>query len=288
MKKYTAEFIGTTLLVLFGCGTTVAAAALLGAMGMLAPAFSTLTVAAAFGLAVAVLTLSFGKISGGHLNPAVSVALWVRGKMSVKDLLGYIIAQFAGGIAGAALLTVIVGGRTSLAANGYDTLSTFGSSMWMVLLIEAIITFTLVWVFLSVRGEDEFNPSQAVYMGLATAAVYLFAYPFTGASANPARSLGPAIFQEGDALSQVWLFILAPVLGAAVAAVLHKILTEDIGKNRRKALAAPEEAEDDDEAEAEMQDEAAAENYDEAETETYDEAATEAETETGDEAETKN
>ena len=225
MRKYTAEFIGTALLVFFGCGTTVAAAALLGAMGMLAAAFCTLTVAAAFGLAVTVLTLAFGRISGGHLNPAVSVALCVSGGMSVRDCICYVIAQFLGSIGGAALLMAVVGGRTSLAANGYDSLSTFGCEMWVVALIEVLITFTLIWTVLTVREKKDFRPSQAVYTGLAVTMVYLFAYPFTGASANPARSLGPAVFQEGDALSQVWLFIAAPLAGALIAAVLHKLLT---------------------------------------------------------------
>lgn len=225
MRKYTAEFIGTALLVFFGCGTAVAATALLGAMGMLAAAFCTLTVAVSFGLAVTVLTVAFGKISGGHLNPAISLALWVSGRMSVKDCIFYMIAQFLGGIGGAALLMVLVGGRTSLAANGYDSLSTFGCAMWAVALIEVLITFTLIWTVLAVREGKEFKPVQAVYTGLAMTVVYLFAYPFTGASANPARSLGPAIFQEGDALSQVWLFIVAPIAGALIAAVLYKLLT---------------------------------------------------------------
>lgn len=235
MKKYFAEFIGTALFVLFGCGASVAATALLGAMGLYPAAFSTLAVAAAFGLGAAVLALAFGEISGGHLNPVISLSLWVRGRMKARDALCYVVSQFAGGIAGAALLMVIIGGRTALGANGYDSLSTFSTSVEIVFLVEALISFTLVWVVLAVRKSEEFEPAQALYTGLAVFTVYIFAYPFSGASANPARSLGPAIFQEGSALSQVWVFVAAPVAGGLAAALLHKLMTEEIRlKPRRK------------------------------------------------------
>lgn len=225
MKKYIGEFIGTALLVFFGCGITVAATILFSAAGMLPAAFASIISAVGFGLLTTILILAFGDISGGHLNPVISLSLWVSGRMKGKDLIGYVIGQFAGGICGAALLAAVIGGRTALGANGFEELSTFGTGKWVVFLIEAMMTFTLVWVVLAVRKTDRFEPSAAVYTGLATAAVYLFGYPFSGASANPARSLGPALLQDGDAVQQVWMFILAPVAGALVASVIYKLMT---------------------------------------------------------------
>lgn len=154
MRKYFAEFIGTAVLVFFGCGSAVAAGALFSAMGMGLPvAFTTLLVAFAFGLALMAAYYMIGGISGCHINPAVSLAMLITKRMSVKDFFGYIIGQFVGGIAGAALLSVIIGGRTSLGANGYGTASTFGITMWMAILTEVILAFVFVSAFLSVTEK---------------------------------------------------------------------------------------------------------------------------------------
>mgnify|MGYP000003615501 CR=1 FL=1 len=225
MRKYFAEFIGTTILVFFGCGSAVASGALFSAMGMGLPvAFTTLLVAFAFGLAVMAVYYMTGGISGCHINPAVSLGMLITKRMSVKDFLGYIASQFVGGIAGAALLSVVIGGRTSLGANGYDSASTFGITMWMAILIEVILTFVFVSVFLSATEKEENRSIAGLVIGLTMTMTYIFGVPFTGASVNPARSLGPALLQGSDALSQVWVFIAAPLVGAAVAALCYLLL----------------------------------------------------------------
>lgn len=225
MRKYFAEFIGTAVLVFFGCGSAVAAGALFSAMGMGLPvAFTTLLVAFAFGLALMAAYYMIGGISGCHINPAVSLAMLITRRMSVKDFFGYIIRQFVGGIAGAALLSVIIGGRTSLGANGYGTASTFGITMWMAILTEVILAFVFVSAFLSVTEKEENKPIAGLIVGLTMTMTYIFGVPFTGASVNPARSFGPALLQGSDALTQVWVFIAAPLAGAIVAAIVYLLL----------------------------------------------------------------
>ena len=225
MRKYFAEFIGTAVLVFFGCGSAVAAGALFSAMGMGLPvAFTTLLVAFAFGLALMAAYYMIGGISGCHINPAVSLAMLITKRMSVKDFFGYIIWQFVGGIAGAALLSVIIGGRTSLGANGYGTASTFGITMWMAILTEVILAFVFVSAFLSVTEKEENKPIAGLIVGLTMTMTYIFGVPFTGASVNPARSFGPALLQGSDALTQVWVFIAAPLAGAIVAAIVYLLL----------------------------------------------------------------
>ena len=225
MRKYFAEFIGTAVLVFFGCGSAVAAGALFSAMGMGLPvAFTTLLVAFAFGLALMAAYYMIGGIFGCHINPAVSLAMLITKRMSVKDFFGYIIGQFVGGIAGAALLSVIIGGRTSLGANGYGTASTFGITMWMAILTEVILAFVFVSAFLSVTEKEENKPIAGLIVGLTMTMTYIFGVPFTGASVNPARSFGPALLQGSDALTQVWVFIAAPLAGAIVAAIVYLLL----------------------------------------------------------------
>ena len=163
--------------------------ALFSAMGMGLPvAFTTLLVAFAFGLALMAAYYMIGGISGCHINPAVSLAMLITKRMSVKDFFGYIIGQFVGGIAGAALLSVIIGGRTSLGANGYGTASTFGITMWMAILTEVILAFVFVSAFLSVTEKEENKPIAGLIVGLTMTMTYIFGVPFTGASVNPARS----------------------------------------------------------------------------------------------------
>lgn len=244
MRKYFAEFIGTAVLVFFGCGSAVASGALFSAMGMGLPvAFTTLSVAFAFGLAVMAVYYMMGDISGCHINPAVSLGMLITRRMSVKDFLGYIICQFAGGIAGAALLSVVIGGRTSLSANGYDSASTFGITMWMAILIEVILTFVFVSVFLSATEKEENRSIAGLVIGLTMTMTYIFGVPFTGASVNPARSLGPALLQGSDALTQVWVFIAAPLVGAVIAAACYLLLRME-PKKSAQAVAIDVEAAD--------------------------------------------
>ncbi|MGF6375810.1 aquaporin Z [Clostridiales Family XIII bacterium PM5-7] len=228
MRKYIAEFIGTAVLVTFGCGSAVAANALFGAMGMGYPlAFTTLLIAFAFGLTIVAMAYSVGNISGCHINPAVSIAMLISKRMSGKDFIGYVVAQFLGGIAGAGLLSVIVNGRTSLGTNGYDSLSTFGVSMWIAFLIEVVLTFVFVMAVLGVTEKAENSSVAGLVIGLSLTLVHIFGVPFTGTSVNPARSFGPALLQGGESLTQVWVFIAAPLVGAAIAALVYMFLRQE-------------------------------------------------------------
>ena len=140
------------------------------------------------------------------------------------DFIGYIAGQFAGGVAGAALLSVVIGSRMSLGANGYSSSSTLGVTLWTAILIEVVLAFVFVNVFLNVTEKEENRPVAGLVIGLAMTMAYIFGYPFTGASVNPARSFGPALLQGGDALTQVWVFIAAPLLGAVLAALFYLLM----------------------------------------------------------------
>lgn len=233
MRKYLAEFIGTAMLVLFGCGSAVAANALMSAMGMGLPvAFTTLLISFAFGLTMVAMYYSIGNISGAHINPAVSLGMLISGKLSIKDFIGYVVAQLIGGIAGAGLLAIIIKGRTSLGANGYGDSSTFGISMWTAFLIEVILTFVFVITVIGATDKTEYKGAAGIVIGFALTLVHIFGVPFTGTSVNPARALGPALLQGGTALTQVWVFIAAPLVGGALAAIVYKLL---MMKPREKA-----------------------------------------------------
>jgi len=228
MKKFISEFIGTMVLVIFGCGSAVAANELLSAMGMQIPlAFSTLLIAFAFGLVIVAMAYSIGNISGCHINPAVSLSMLIAGKMSFKDFIIYIIAQFAGGIAGAAILLVLFDKSTGLGANGFDAASALRIDMWQAILVEVILTFVFVLSILGVTSKIENGKVAGLVIGLSLTLVHIFGIPFTGTSVNPARSLGPALFAGGDAFSQVWVFIVAPLVGAAIAALIYKFLSAE-------------------------------------------------------------
>ncbi len=253
MKKYVAEFIGTAMLVIFGCGSAVAANTLLASMGLIPElAFTTLLIAFAFGLVVMAMAYSIGNISGCHINPAVSVGMFVSGRMSGKDFIGYVIAQFLGGIAGAAILMSIVGTESGLGQNGFGAESALGTSLIGAILVEVVATFVFVFAILGVTSKKENSSVSGLVIGLTLTLVHIFAIPYTGTSVNPARSLGPAIFVGGEALSQVWVFIVAPVLGAALAAIVWDILSKET------KVAAVEET-----AEVETSEEADDEAYDE-------------------------
>ncbi|MCR5636306.1 MAG: aquaporin [Clostridiales bacterium] len=213
LKKYVAEFIGTFVLVFFACGT----AAVVKCSPDNLPGY--LLTALAFGLVIVAMAYSIGNISGCHINPAVSIAMLVSGKMNIKDFCGYVIAQFAGAIAGAAGLMAFIGKESGLGANGLyqgRVLASIG--------IEIILTFVFVIAILGVTSKIENNAVCGLVIGLSLTLVHILGIYFTGTSVNPARSFGPALFVGGDALGSVWVFIVAPLIGGVLAALVYKFL----------------------------------------------------------------
>lgn len=225
MKRYISELIGTMVLVLFGCGSAAIAGSVLGTFG----------IAMAFGLSIVAMAYVIGDISGCHVNPAVSIGMWIDGRLETKDLLVYIVFQFIGAIIGIALLVMIInsapslGGyaATGLGQNGFGSASSVGLDVVGAILVEIILTFVFVFTVLGVTKKAENATVAGIVMGLTLAFVYLLGIPLTGASVNPARSLAPALFLGGQALQQVWVFILAPVVGAVIAGILFKGLTSE-------------------------------------------------------------
>lgn len=217
IKKYVAEFIGTLVLVLFACGS----AAVLGCSTTESNASYVMT-ALAFGLVIVAMAYSIGNISGCHINPAVSIAVLVSGKISVKDFIGYVVAQFLGAIAGAGLLMAIIGKDMGLGANGL-----YNDSIGKSILIEIILTFVFVIAILGVTSKPEFGNVAGLVIGLTLTLVHIFGIFFTGTSVNPARSFGPALFMGGDALADVWVFIVAPLIGGVLAALVYKFLSSE-------------------------------------------------------------
>ncbi|MEE1134472.1 MAG: MIP family channel protein [Methanobrevibacter sp.] len=227
MKKYIAELIGTLVLVLFGCGSAAIAGSVLGNLG----------IALAFGLSIVAMAYVIGDISGCHVNPAVSIGMWIDGRLETKDLLMYIIFQCIGAIIGIAILAVIInsapslGGyaATGLGQNGFGSASSVGLDVVGAILVEIILTFVFVFTVLGVTKKAENGAVAGIVIGLTLAFVHILGIPLTGTSVNPARSLAPALFLGGQALQQVWVFILAPVIGAIIAGILYKGLTaEDV------------------------------------------------------------
>ncbi len=224
MKKYVAEFIGTCVLTLFGCGAAAVSGGVEGELGILG-------IALAFGLAVVAMAFAIGDISGCHINPAVSLGVFVAGGMSVGDLIGYIISQFLGGAAGAGLLYIIEimtesvePSSNGLGANGFGDFSYVGINLGGALLVEIVLTFVFVLVVLAVISKAENSIIGGVVIGLTLTFVHIFGIPLTGTSVNPARSLGPALFSGVEYIAQVWVFIVGPLVGAALAAVIFKLL----------------------------------------------------------------
>lgn len=214
VKKYIAEFIGTLVLVLFACGV----AAVTGCSGA-NPDTAYLMTALAFGLVIVAMAYSIGNISGCHINPAVSIAMLVSGKMKIKDFIGYVIAQFAGAIAGAAILGAILGSNDSLGQNGL-----YNGDIIASLIVEVILTFVFVLAILGVTSRIKNSSVAGIVIGLTLTLVHVFGIYFTGTSVNPARSFGPALFVGGEALSNVWVFIVAPLVGGVLAALVYKLL----------------------------------------------------------------
>lgn len=223
MKKFVAELIGTFWLVFGGCGSAVLAAGIpelgIGFAG----------VSLAFGLTVLTMVYAIGHISGCHLNPAVSIGLWIGGRFDSKDLLPYILAQVIGGIAGAAVLYGIASGKPgfeigTFAANGYGAMSPEGYSMMAALLAEVVLTFMFLIVILGATHPKAPPGFAGIAIGLALTLIHLISIPVTNTSVNPARSTSQALFAGGMALSQLWLFWVAPIAGAALAGVTYKFL----------------------------------------------------------------
>ena len=221
-KKLGAEFIGTFWLVLGGCGSAVLAAAFPDVgIGLLGVSF-------AFGLTVLTMAFAIGHISGCHLNPAVSVGLWSGGRFSTSELAPYIVAQVAGGLAGAAILYVIATGQASFdvtagfASNGYGEHSPGGYSLTAALVTEIVMTFMFLIIILGATDKRAPQGLAPIAIGLGLTLIHLISIPVTNTSVNPARSTGVAIFQGDWAISQLWLFWLAPIIGAILAGFVYR------------------------------------------------------------------
>lgn len=235
VKKFISEFVGTLLLVFFGCGTAVAANKYVTTIFGEGLPFNMLLIAFAFGLILMALVYTIGKVSGSHVNPAVSIACLIDGRISVLDCVYYIIAQILGGIVGAMLLSFIFASNTALGANGYETLSKLSTitTMQVALVIEIILTFIFVLVVLATTKKE--NCFSGIVIGLTLTLVHIMGLPFTGTSVNPARSIGPAILTGGTSLEQLWVFIVAPIVGGILAALFYRYIIED-SKATRPAL----------------------------------------------------
>lgn len=214
MKKIFAEFLGTFTLVLFACGT----ASVLNCMTNSADTAYFMT-ALSFGLVIVAMAYSIGQVSGCHINPAVSLAVLLCGKMTVLEFIQYVVAQFAGATTGAAVLSLLLGNRENLGQNGL-----YQGSIGKSFAIEVILTFVFVLVILCVTSKKEYEKPAGLIIGMTLTLVHIFGIHFTGTSVNPARSFGPAVLAGAQALKDVWVFILAPLCGAVLAAIIFKAL----------------------------------------------------------------
>ncbi len=218
MKKYVAEFIGTLILVFMGCGSAVF-------LGCDVPG-GHLAVALAFGLSIVATAYVIGNISGCHINPAVSLAMLMQKKLKGVEFAGYVIAQVLGAIAGAALLKLLTAGfgladlTGSLGANGVAN----AGGICGAIIVEIILTFIFVFTILGVTSDEHKGGVAGIVIGLTLAFVHIAGIPLTGTSVNPARSIGPALFAGGDALANVWVFIVAPLIGAAIASIVYTLV----------------------------------------------------------------
>jgi aquaporin Z len=222
-NKLIAEFIGTLWLVLGGCGSAVIAA------GFPELGIGFVGVALAFGLTVLTMVYAIGHISGCHLNPAVSIGLWIGGRFDSKELIPYIIAQVLGAIAGAGILYIIVSGKAGFelggfAANGYGDHSPDGYNMMSALVTEIVMTFMFLMIILGATHEKAPKGMAGIAIGLGLTLIHLISIPVTNTSVNPARSTSQALFVGDWALGQLWLFWVAPIVGAIIAGLLFKAI----------------------------------------------------------------
>lgn len=221
MNKNLAEFIGTFWLVLGGCGSALLSAAFpevgIGLVG----------VSLAFGLTVLTIAYAFGHISGAHLNPAVTIGLWMGGRIEAKEILPYVVSQVLGGIVAASVLYVIVTGNGNgigtFAANGYGDHSPGNYSMLAAIVTEFVMTFMFLLIILGATDKSAPKGFAGIAIGLALTLIHLISIPVTNTSVNPARSISQAIFVGDWALAQLWLFIVIPIAGAALAGIVYKI-----------------------------------------------------------------
>ncbi len=237
-KRSVAEFFGTLWLVFGGCGAAVLSAAFpqLG-IGLLG-------VALAFGLTLLTMAYAIGHISGCHLNPAVSIGLWVGKRFPAGELLPYIVAQVLGGICGAGILYVIASGKAGFttaagfAANGYAAHSPGGYTLTSALVAEIVLTFFFLLIILGSTDKRAPQGFAPIAIGLGLTLIHLIGIPVTNLSVNPARSTGPALFVGGWALLQLWLFWVAPIIGAAIAGVVYGMFAEEAEPRAVRATAA--------------------------------------------------
>ena len=222
-KKCIAECIGTFVLVFFGCGTAVA----VGCNGA-EPNAAYLMTALAFGLVIVAMAFSIGNISGCHINPAVSLAMFISKKMTGREFGAYVGSQFIGGLIGGMFLTFFFG------TNGV-----YADNIWATLFIEIILTFVFIIAILGVTSKISNSSVAGIVIGLTLVLVHIFGIHFTGTSVNPARSFGPAIFAGGAAFANVWIFIIAPLVGAALAALVYNYLADGQAKEEPAETAAP-------------------------------------------------
>lgn len=224
MKKLVAEFFGTLWLVLGGCGSAVFAA------GYPELGIGFVGVSIAFGLTVLTMVYAIGHISGSHLNPAVTLGLWAGGRFDSKDILPYIIAQVLGAIAGASIIYIILSGKPGFelggfAANGYGEHSPDGYSLLAALVSEVVLTFMFLIIILGATHPKAPQALAGVAIGLALTLIHLISIPVTNTSVNPARSTSQAIFVGDWAVGQLWLFWVAPIVGALLAGLVYKYLS---------------------------------------------------------------
>ncbi|CAM3216163.1 aquaporin [Vagococcus fessus] len=214
-KKIIAEIIGTFVLVLFGTGTAV--------LGGGADGVGILGVSVAFGLSIVAMAYTIGVVSGCHINPAVTLSMIVNKRMDIKEGLVYMVSQVVGAILGSATLFYFLSASsietTNMGQNSFGTLGGLGS-----FIAEVILTFVFVLVIVTVTGKHGINKMEGLVIGFTLILIHLLGIPMTGTSVNPARSIGPALFAGGEALTQLWVFILAPMVGAALAALVGKFV----------------------------------------------------------------
>jgi aquaporin Z len=222
-QKYLAELIGTFVLVFIGCGSAVVAGKEVGFLG----------IALAFGIAVLVMVYAIGPVSGCHINPAITIAMLVNGKISGKDAGVYIICQCIGAIIASVLLFAIMTGlpayniaTNGLGQNGYGVASPGGFPLMSAFIAEVILTFIFLMVIFGATSKAAPAGFAGIAIGLSLTMIHIVGIPITGTSVNPARSLGPALIVGGTALAQLWLFIIAPIIGAVLAALVWKYLFE--------------------------------------------------------------
>jgi aquaporin Z len=210
MKKYISEFVGTFVLVFVACGVAVVTNADVVATSL------------AFGLVIVAMAYSIGNVSGCHINPAVSLAMFLTKKLNAKDFAGYVVAQVIGALAGSLALGIVLKSFDALGANTYGAVGQLAEGAKIALIVEFVLTFIFVTVILAVTSKKENKNIAGIVIGLTLTLVHLIGIKFTGTSVNPARSLAPAVLQGGKALCNVWIFIVAPIVGAVLAGLFYK------------------------------------------------------------------